>query len=172
MFLLTNSSEGKIWLSCRQVSRRPLSCHPPTPPPLPTACLRNTQTSCWLWSRKERERAGISQHSHWDSPHWCATHSHECQTVALLSLHLHDFREQLKALFLRHSLSSATFLYSLFSPRPLSLPSHSALSKCCIITLGIILILSPHPRSSSLEPHPSNVSVLQGVQWRVGGVYV
>lgn len=50
---------------------------------------------------------------------------------------------------------------------PLCLPPRSALSKCCIIMLGIILI-PPLPQPSNLQPHPSNSSVLQGVQ-RCGG---
>lgn len=53
------------------------------------------------------------------------------------------------------------------------LPFLSALLLCqsavSLRTPGIILIPSPLPPSSSLEPHPSDSSVLQGVQSGVGG---
>lgn len=141
-----------------------LSWNPPTAHCLLKKILRHPAGSKAGEREIERELALVNIHTE-ISPHWCATHSHECQTVPLLSLHLHDFCKQLKL-----------YSSSLPSPPPpcsppFSFPSVglclSALSKCCIITLGIILIPFASPTSFQIWASPFRFLCFTGYSdWR------
>lgn len=61
------------------------------------------------------------------SPHWCTTHSHECQAAPLLSLHLHGFQEGLRlysSIVPPFPFCSITvqYHYAWDNPRPLAPP--------------------------------------------------
>lgn len=116
-------------MSPRPSSSNPLPSFLCQPPP-----YKSTQTPCWLRGRKRG--AGF--------PHWCTTHSHECQAAPLLSLHLHGFQERLRLYsstippFPFRSIK-VQYHYAWDNPRPLAPPfsfkkSPTSPCKCCCFT--------------------------------------